>query len=194
MDTVNGCYDASAADRAANSGAEQNSAAAGVGDQTAMDAHARGVSDGYRGGPYDPALFADGRHGAAYRAGLQEGRTAAIDEKLIAVYGPQSTGSATRGLPRLVDSQPPNAKYWQGFNAGRAMERGQQVTPIPTLAGDEHYQRGIAQGRQSIRDGVNPPQFSTPCTAPQAAGHDSTPAAPGGRELSAGHADDTDGM
>ncbi len=56
------------------------------------DPHARGVADGYAGGPHNPDLFADDEHGQAYRAGLQEGRTAAVDEELTARYGPEPAG------------------------------------------------------------------------------------------------------
>jgi len=48
------------------------------------DARERGVAHGYAGGPYDEALFTDPEQGAAYRAGLQAGRTAAVDETLLA--------------------------------------------------------------------------------------------------------------
>ena len=64
----------------------------GAPDPAPTDAHQRGVADGYAGGPYNEDLFADEQHGAAYRAGLQEGRTAAVDEELLAAYGPEPAG------------------------------------------------------------------------------------------------------
>ncbi len=64
----------------------------GAPDPAPNDAHQRGVADGYAGGPYNEDLFTDNEHGAAYRAGLQEGRTAAVDEELTAAYGPEPAG------------------------------------------------------------------------------------------------------
>src|SRR6266542_4193846 len=43
-------------------------------------------------GTHNPDLFADDEHGQAYLAGLQEGRTAAVDEELTARYGPEPAG------------------------------------------------------------------------------------------------------
>jgi hypothetical protein len=58
------------------------------------------VADGYAGGTIDPDLFSHSDYGTAYRNGLSEGRTARIDEELIARSGgPRGSGEVGYPFP-----------------------------------------------------------------------------------------------
>jgi len=99
------------------------------------DPHEQGVADGYAGGPYNEDLFADDEHGAAYRAGLQEGRTAAVDEELRAHA--QAGGQQPRSVEAFMDA-------WADASSAAEAE-GRETELFATVIGAE--QAGNSQDR-----------------------------------------------
>jgi hypothetical protein len=101
------------------------------------DPREQGVADGYAGGPYNEDLFYN-EHGAAYRAGLQEGRTAAVDEELLAAHGPEPAEGVA---PAAAEAEPATlrvpmlspgghrTRFVSTAEAARLAERGWTTDP-----------------------------------------------------------------